>query len=186
MDYHLVEKQILRALFMFFKSLTRGIFACLIQTCICSNLNVTLKQETVGKTLPTFLECIFFFFFFPKPVVAFKFSLFIAIYMKLLLVCCTKVREKYVLVPPHTKKLFKKLSFSILQSAVVRCSQCLLWKSTKLFQSDGQILTHRCIGIFDLVFQPNLVHIKQTKISHSVFQCICGTAIKTSCFLPPL
>lgn len=63
MDYHLVEKQILRALFMFFKSLTRGIFACLIQTCICSNLNVALKQETAGETLPTFLECIFFYFF---------------------------------------------------------------------------------------------------------------------------
>lgn len=61
-DYHLVEKQILRALFMFFKSLTRGIFACLIQTCICSNLNVALKQETAGETLPTFLECIFFSF----------------------------------------------------------------------------------------------------------------------------
>lgn len=76
-----------------------------------------------------------------------------------------------------------------LKSAVVRCSQFLLWKNTKLVQNDGQILIHRRTGIFDLIFQPNLVYIKQITISGLVFKCSGRTAVKTvllssSCLKP--
>lgn len=38
------------------------------------------------------------------------------------------------------------------------------------------MLMHRCTGIFDLVFQPNLVCIKQIKNFCSVFKCSARTA----------
>lgn len=67
----------------------------------------------------------------------------------------------------------------LLKSAVVRCSQCLLWNNTRLFQNDGQILRHRHTEIFDLLFQPNVVYIKQITVSGLVFKCSGRTTMKT-------
>lgn len=97
MDNCAVENQAVKDLVIYFKTQRGTIFACLVQTCVSSNLNFTFQQETTGETLAIFLECVFS----QNRLLILKFYFFLAVYSELCQFTVVKLEEKYVLEPPY-------------------------------------------------------------------------------------